>query len=216
MMVPKVKICGLTNAEDALLAVELGADLLGFNFYPKSPRYIEPKAAEKIIRKLPAYVDTVGLFINESADYIRGTANDLMLTWVQLHGDESPGFCASLDNMPALVIKAIRIKDGKDIEYARNFATDAILLDAYHPTLYGGTGERFDWKLLPQLTGHKFGRTFLAGGITPDNVVEAIGQGFYGIDICSGVESEPGKKDHKKMTELFKKIRTVITGIEAK
>jgi phosphoribosylanthranilate isomerase len=216
MMVPKVKICGLTNFEDALLAVQLGADLLGFNFYPKSPRYIEPKNAEKIIRKLPAYVDIVGLFINESADYIRKISSDLMLNWVQLHGDESPGFCVSLDNMPALVIKAIRIKDGNDIEYARNFATDALLLDAYHPTLYGGTGERFDWKLLPQLTGHKFGRTFLAGGITPENVIEAIGQGFYGIDICSGIESEPGKKDHKKMTELFNKIKAVITGIGAK
>lgn len=195
-----------------MAAVQLGADLLGFNFYPKSPRYLEPKKVEKIIRKLPAYVDVVGLFINSDTDFIRKTSEDLMLNWVQLHGDESPGFCASLDNMPAKVIKAIRIRDGKDIEYARNFATDALLLDAYHPSLYGGTGERFNWKLLPQLTGHKFGRTFLAGGITPQNVIEAIGQGFYGIDICSGIESSPGKKDHKKMTELFDKIKAILTG----
>jgi phosphoribosylanthranilate isomerase len=215
MTMPKVKICGITNVEDAMASVQLGADLIGFNFYPKSPRYIEPKNAEKIIRKLPAFIDIVGLFINESADYIRKTSGELMLNWVQLHGDESPGFCASLDNMPAKVIKAIRIKDGKDIEYAKNFATDALLLDAYHPSLYGGTGERFNWKLLPQLTGHKFGRTFLAGGITAENVAEAIGQGFYGIDICSGIESSPGKKDHKKMSELFNKFKAVFTGIGA-
>jgi phosphoribosylanthranilate isomerase len=215
MTMPKVKICGITNIEDAAAAVQLGADLLGFNFYPKSPRFIEPKEAEKIIRKLPAFVDVVGLFINESSDHVRKISGDLMLNWVQLHGDESPGFCASLDNMPAKVIKAIRIKDGKDIEYARNFATDALLLDAYHPSLYGGTGERFNWKLLPQLTGHKFGRTFLAGGITAENIVEAIGQGFYGIDICSGIESSAGKKDHKKMADLFSKIKAVDTGIGA-
>ncbi|OHB52541.1 MAG: hypothetical protein A2Y12_08945 [Planctomycetes bacterium GWF2_42_9] len=209
---PKVKICGITNVEDAVEAVQLGADLLGFNFYPKSPRYIEPKNAEKIIKKLPAYVDVVGLFINENTDYVRKVSSELMLNWVQLHGDESPGFCASLDNIPAKVIKAIRIKDGKDIEYARNFATDALLLDAFHPQLYGGTGERFDWKLLPQLTGHRFGRTFLAGGITPENIAEAIGQGFYGIDICSGIESSPGKKDHTKMASLFNKIKTLISG----
>ena len=212
MIMPKVKICGITNAEDAMAAVQLGADLLGFNFCPKSPRYIEPKSAEKIIRKLPASVDVVGVFVNEDTDFIRRIAGDLMLNWVQLHGDESPGFCTSLDNMSAKVIKAVRVKDGKDIEYSRNFATDALLLDAYHPQLYGGTGERFDWKLLPQLTGHKFGRTFLAGGITADNVLEAISQGFYGIDICSGIESSPGKKDHKKMAALFNKIKSFATG----
>lgn len=93
MVGPKVKICGITNVDDAVKAVQLGADLLGFNFYPKSPRYIEPQEAEKIIRKLPAFVDIVGLFVNADADTIRKTASDLMLDWVQLHGDESPGFC---------------------------------------------------------------------------------------------------------------------------
>src|SRR3990167_3478564 len=195
MIMTKIKICGITNAEDALKAVEFGADLLGFNFYSKSKRFIDPKDAEKIIRKLPAFVDTVGLFVNADADEIRKIAKELMLNWVQLHGDETPGFCLSLDNLPAQIIKAIRVKDGRDIEYAKNFSTDALLLDAYHPMLYGGTGERFDWKKLPELTGHTFGRTFLAGGINPDNVVEAIGYGFYGIDICSGIEDSPGKKN---------------------
>ena len=209
MISTKIKICGITNAEDAVKAVELGADLLGFNFYPKSKRFIDPKDAGKIIRKLPAFVDTVGLFVNADADEIRKISKELMLNWVQLHGDESPGFCLSLNNIPAQIIKAIRVKDGRDIEYAKNFSTDALLLDAYHPMLYGGTGERFDWKKLPELTGHTFGRTFLAGGINPDNVVEAISYGFYGIDICSGIEDSPGNKNYKKMKELFKNIRSV-------
>jgi phosphoribosylanthranilate isomerase len=209
MVGPKVKICGITNVDDAVKAVQLGADLLGFNFYPKSPRYIEPQEAEKIIRKLPAFVDIVGLFVNADADTIRKTASDLMLDWVQLHGDESPGFCMSLNNMSAQIIKAVRIKDGRDIEYAKNFAVDALLLDAFHPVLHGGTGQRFDWNSLPELTGHTFGRTFLAGGINPQNVIEAVGLGFYGIDICSGIEDSPRKKNHEKMEELFKKLRSI-------
>jgi phosphoribosylanthranilate isomerase len=212
MLTPKVKICGITNADDAIKAVQLGADLLGFNFYPQSPRYIEPKEAKKIIRKLPAFVDIVGLFVNADTDTICKTAGDLLLDWVQLHGDESPGFCTSLNNISAQIMKAIRIKNGKDLEYAKNFSTDALLLDAYHPSLYGGTGERFDWNSLPELTGYMFGKTFLAGGINPENVIEAIGHGFYGIDVCSGIEDSPRKKNHKKMIELFKNIRSVISG----
>jgi phosphoribosylanthranilate isomerase len=212
MLTAKVKICGITNADDAVKAVQLGADLLGFNFYPKSPRYIEPQEAKKIIRKLPAFVDIVGLFVNADTDTIRKTAGDLLLDWVQLHGDESPGFCTSLSNIPAQIIKAVRIKDARDLEYAKNFSTDALLLDAYHPLLYGGTGERFDWNSLPELTGYTFGKAFLAGGITPQNVAEAIGHGFYGIDVCSGIEDSPRKKNHEKMEELFKNIRSVILG----
>jgi phosphoribosylanthranilate isomerase len=212
MIWPKIKICGITNADDAVAAVQLGADMLGFNFYPKSPRYIKPQEAENIIKKLPAFVDLVGVFVNADAETIRKTASQLMLDWVQLHGDESPGFCISLNNMTAQIMKAVRIKNEKDIEYAKNFSTDALLLDAFHPSLYGGTGERFDWKLLPELTGHILGRTFLAGGINPENVIEAISYSFYGIDVCSGIESSPGKKDHKKMTKLFKNLRTAISG----
>ncbi|MCX5633450.1 MAG: phosphoribosylanthranilate isomerase [Phycisphaerae bacterium] len=209
MLGPKVKICGITNLDDAVKATELGADLLGFNFYPQSPRYIEPQEVEKIIAKLPASLDMVGLFVNADADTIRKIAGDLMLDWVQLHGDESPQFCALLDNMSAQIIKAIRVKDGKDIDYLKNFSTDALLLDAYNPSLYGGTGQRFDWSTLPEITGYLLGKTFLAGGINPENVVEALGQGFYGIDICSGIEDSPRKKNHKKMEELFKNIRSV-------
>jgi phosphoribosylanthranilate isomerase len=130
---------------------------------------------------------------------------------VQLHGDETPKFCRSLGNMPSQIIKAIRVKDGKDIEYVKKFSTDALLLDAYNPSLYGGTGQRFDWSTLPELTGHILGRTFLAGGINPENVIDAIGLGFYGIDICSGIEDSPRKKNHKKMEKLFKNIKSVTT-----
>ncbi|MGA2915643.1 MAG: phosphoribosylanthranilate isomerase [Sedimentisphaerales bacterium] len=211
MLVPKIKICGITSIDDAVKAVELGADLLGFNFYPKSPRYIEPQEAEKIIRKFPAFIEIVGVFVNADADTIRKTAGDLMLDWVQLHGDETSEFCQSLSNMSAQIIKAIRVKGGKDIENIKNFPADALLLDAYNPSLYGGTGRRFDWSTLPELTGHLLGRTFLAGGINPENVIEAIELGFYGIDVCSGIEDSPGKKNHKKMEELFKNIRSVTT-----
>jgi len=214
MVGPKIKICGITNIDDAIKAMELGADLLGFNFYPKSPRYIEPQQAEEIIRKLPAFINIVGVFVNANAETIRKTAGDLMLNWIQLHGDESPGFCTQLYNMPSQVIKAIRIKTVKDIEYAKNFIVDALLLDAYNPSLYGGTGQRFDWSSLPELTGHVLGRTFLAGGINPQNVIEAIGLSFYGIDVCSGIEDSPRKKNHKKMEKLFKNIRSVTTGVK--
>ena len=211
MLVLKVKICGITNIDDAVKAMELGTDMLGFNFYPKSPRYIEPKEAEKIIRKLPAFIDIVGVFVNADTDAIRKISGDLMLDWVQLHGDETPKFCQSLSNMASQIIKAIRVKDGKDIEYVKKFSTDALMLDAYNPSLYGGTGQRFDWSTLPELTGHILGKAFLAGGINPENVIDAIGLGFYGIDICSGIEDSPGKKNHKKMEKLFKNIRSVTT-----
>jgi phosphoribosylanthranilate isomerase len=209
MPAPRIKICGITNIDDAARAVELGADLLGFNFYHTSPRYIEPQEAEKIIRKFPAFIDTVGVFVNADADTIRKTANDLMLDWVQLHGDETPQFCQSLSSLSAQIIKAIRVKSGEDFKNIEDFPADALLFDAYNPSLYGGTGQRFDWSTLPQIMGHLLGRTFLAGGINPQNVIEAIGLGFYGIDVCSGVEETPGKKNHKKMEELFKNIRSV-------
>jgi len=204
---PKIKICGITNAEDALLAIELGADLLGFNFYSESPRYISPEGAKKVIGKLPAYVDIVGLFVNAEAEEVRRISSELYLNWVQLHGDETLGYCSSLNTMHTSLIKAVRVKDARDIEYAMNFSVDALLLDAYHPELYGGTGQRFDWSTLPKLTGHVIGRAFLAGGINAENVTQALSFGFYGIDICSGIESSPGKKDHKLMRELFENIR---------
>jgi len=200
MLIVKVKICGITNYKDAAAAVDMGADILGFNFYPKSPRYIAPEEVVKIINKLPAFVDIAGVFVNDSLEHIRKIMRQCQLNWVQLHGDENPEFCQSLVSVKTM--KALRIKEKKDIQQAENYFTDAILLDAYSPEKYGGTGISFDWNVI----GHIGKRIFLAGGINPDNVEAAVELGVYGIDVCSGIESEPGKKDHKKMKKLFENI----------
>jgi phosphoribosylanthranilate isomerase len=203
MLIVKVKICGITSYDDAVAAMDVGADLLGFNFYPPSPRYLEPEKAAEIVSKLPAFIDTAGVFVNASLDEIRRIIDLCRLDWVQLHGDEDPEFCRSLNSVNVKTMKALRVKDESDIAKAENFFTDAILLDAFHPEKYGGTGLTFDWNIV----GHIGKRIFLAGGINPDNAAEAVELGVYGIDACSGIEAEPGKKDHKKMKQLFDNIR---------
>jgi len=203
MLIVKVKICGLTNYKDAAAAVDMGADLLGFNFYPKSPRYIAPKKAAKIINKLPAFIDIAGVFVNASLEEIQQTIYSCQLNWVQLHGDETPEFCQSLDSIDVKTMKALRVKNRKYIEETDNFFTDAILLDAFDPERYGGTGLTFDWNIV----GHIGKRIFLAGGINPDNAAVAAELGVYGIDVCSGIEAEPGKKDKRLMKKLFNNIK---------
>ena len=202
MLIVKVKICGITNYQDALAAMDMGADLLGFNFYPKSPRYITPEKAEEIINKLPGFIDIAGVFVNATIEKINDTVNICQLDWIQLHGDEDPEFCRLFQSHNVKIMKAIRVKNQTDIDNAEIFFTDAILLDAFDPQKYGGTGLTFDWNII----GHIGKRVFLAGGINPDNAAKAVDLGVYGIDVCSGIESEPGKKDHKKMKELFKNI----------
>jgi phosphoribosylanthranilate isomerase len=203
MLIVKVKICGITNYEDAIAAVDMGADLIGFNFYEKSPRYVTPQRAAQIINKLPAFVDCAGVFVNAPFDYIRDIMDICQLGWVQFHGDESPQFCELFLTVSVKTIKAMRVRDKSDIEKANDYFTDAILLDAFQEGNYGGTGLRFDWNII----GHISKRVFLAGGINPDNVTAAISPGVYGIDVCSGIEAEPGKKDHQKMQKLFDNIR---------
>jgi len=202
-LIVKVKICGITNYRDAAAAMDMGADLLGFNFYPKSPRFIPPEKAVKIINKLPGFIDIAGVFVNARFEQIRETISQCQLDWVQLHGDESPQFCQSFLSLNVKTMKALRVKDQTDIERADSFFTDAILLDAFQPEKYGGTGISFDWNII----GHISKRIFLAGGINPDNAAAAIELGVYGIDVCSGIEAEPGKKDHKKMKKLFENIQ---------
>ena len=203
MLIPKVKIWGITNYDDATAAIDLGADLLGFNFYPKSPRYVTKERAEEIISQLPAFIDPAGVFVNASIDEIHETSDVCSLDWVQLHGDEDPSFCEALLSHNVKTMKAIRVKDQTDIEGADRFFTDAILLDAFNPDKYGGTGLTFDWNII----GHMNKRVFLAGGVNPDNAAKAIEFGVYGIDVCSGIEAKPGKKDHEKMKKLFENIR---------
>jgi len=206
MLVTKVKICGITNHQDAIAAIDMGADLLGFNFYPKSPRYLVPEKAADIINKLPGFIDIVGVFVNYSIEQIHEITALCQLDWVQLHGDETSEFCRSFLTHDVKTMKAIRVKDQSDIEKADSFFTDAILLDAFDPKRYGGTGVTFDWNIV----GHMNKRVFLAGGIHPDNAAAAIKLGVYGIDVCSGIEAEPGKKDHKKMKALFTNIKHLI------
>ena len=203
MLIVKVKICGITNYEDAAAATDMGADLLGFNFYPKSPRYVTLRKAADIISRLPAFIDVAGVFVNATFEQVQEIIGDCNLNWVQLHGDENPQFCRSFLTLNVKTMKAIRVKDQSDIQQAENFFTDAILLDAFDPKKYGGTGLTFDWNIV----GHINKRVFLAGGIDPGNVAAAIKLGVYGIDICSGIEAEPGKKDHQKMKKLFENIR---------
>jgi phosphoribosylanthranilate isomerase len=205
VLIVKVKICGITNYDDAVAAMDMGADLLGFNFYPGSPRYVTPQRATDIINKLPGFIDIAGVFVNASIEQIHETKDICRLDWVQLHGDEDPEFCRSLHSHNVKTMKAIRVKDQTDIERADSFFTDAVLLDAFDPDKYGGTGLTFDWNVI----GHISKRVFLAGGINPDNAAAAVKLGVYGIDVCSGVEAEPGKKDHEKMKRLFENIRHI-------
>ncbi len=203
MLIPKVKICGLTNYDDAVAAMDMGADLLGFNFYKKSPRYIEPQRAADIVNQLPGFIDIVGVFVNATIEEMHETKQICPLDWVQLHGDEDPLFCSVLRSHDVKTMKAIRVKGREDIERTNTFFTDAILLDAFKPDSYGGTGITFDWNII----GHIGKRVFLAGGIQPNNAASAIELGVYGIDVCSGIEARPGKKDHNKMKQLFENIR---------
>ena len=207
----KVKICGITNLEDAQAAFEMGADMLGFNFYPESPRYIQPEEAIRIIRKLPTFVDSVGVFVNAPLEEIKAVAEKGYLNWIQLHGDETPEFCNRVQFANIRTIKSLRVKTEEDVLKTKDYYTYAVLLDAFSTGAYGGTGKRFNWgwvKSLPK-------RVFLAGGITPENVAEAIRTGVYGLDICSGIESAPGKKDPDKMQRLFDAIRHT-TGLKAR
>ncbi|MBN1457842.1 MAG: phosphoribosylanthranilate isomerase [Sedimentisphaerales bacterium] len=205
MRIVKVKICGITNLEDAKAAVDMGADILGFNFYPKSPRYILPDKALEIINQLPTFVDTAAVLVDALFDQVKDLAELGFLNWLQFHGNETPEYCDAFKWFNIKTIKAIRVASEDYAEQAKTYYTDAILLDAFDKSLYGGTGKKFDWSLLTNINK----RIFLAGGINPENSVEAVETGVYGIDICSGVEESPGKKDHSKMKKLFENLEHV-------
>ena len=201
----RVKICGITNREDAACAVAHGADALGFNFYPRSPRCISPEGAGHIIRALPPFVTPVGVFVNETRDRIEATVASAGLRAIQLHGDEPPDACVG-HSVP--VIRAFRVGGGFDIERMRHYPVDTYLLDTAAKGHYGGTGETFDWKIAQEAASRA--RIILAGGLTPDNVSEAVRTVRpYAVDTSSGVEAAPGKKDHRKLIAFLQIVRTL-------
>jgi len=198
----KVKVCGMTSLKDALVAVEVGADAVGFIFYKKSPRSVTMKTVREIVLELPPFVDTVGVFVDETAEQINKIADYCNLDIIQLHGDESPTFCKKIRRK---VIKAFRIKDMQSVKKLSSFQVSGFLLDTFSENLHGGTGKVFDWNLA--LPAKKFGPVIMAGGLTPNNVQQAVRQiRPYGVDVCSGVESEPGIKDHKKVRAFLKNV----------
>ena len=201
----RVKICGITNGEDACCAVEHGADALGFNFYPPSPRYILPEVAGEIVRRLPPFVTPVGVFVNEEREQIEAVVASAGLRAIQLHGDEPPEACLG-HSVP--VIRAARVGDRFDPENLKAFPVDTFLLDTAKAGLYGGTGKTFDWGLAREAA--TCGRIILSGGINPDNVAEAIrAVRPYAVDVNSGVEAEPGRKDPHKLAAFCRAVRSV-------
>ena len=201
----RVKICGITNWADARLSVDLGASALGFNFYPPSPRAVSPAEAWSILRRLPPFVEAVGVFVNWPPAAIAALARALRLGAVQLHGDESPADVAALAQSHR-VIKAVQVRRGfRSAQLARYRGVSAILLDGFARGLRGGTGRALDWKLARHAA--RFGRIILAGGLMPENVAEAIRIAApYAVDVASGVEARPGKKDPARLRELFAAI----------
>lgn len=200
-----VKICGITNIEDALAAAHSGADALGFNFYQKSLRYVDPQRAGNIIRELPPFVTAVGLFVNEDPGRVEDISGMCGLDILQFHGDETPDYCAGFSRR---VIKAFRIRSREDVDYLRAYRVSACLLDAYSEGAYGGTGRTFNWGLAAEAKG--MGRVMLAGGLTPDNVAEAVAAvGPYAVDVASGVESVPGKKDRRMVEEFIRRAKGI-------
>jgi phosphoribosylanthranilate isomerase len=198
-----IKICGITNLTDALMAVSAGADALGFNFYRPSPRYIDPARAREIIDQLPEKVIKVGVFVNEES--LTSIAEESGIDALQLHGDESPEFCSSLDGW--FVIKTLPVDDQFDSNKWLDYQVDAIMLDAKHSTLRGGTGQVIDWSLA-QTVQQMGARLVLAGGLSPDNVGQAIrAVKPYAVDACSALESSPGKKDEQKVRAFIEAIR---------
>jgi phosphoribosylanthranilate isomerase len=201
----RVKVCGITNLEDALAALDAGADMLGFNFYARSPRYISAVEVGKIVELLPEGVSCVGVFVNESAPAeVERIARAAGLGAVQLHGDETPEFCEELRDLTT--IKALRVGADFNVETAAAYHTDAVLLDAYVAGARGGTGHTFDWTLAT-LTRERVAKLFLAGGLSPDNVAAAVAAVRpYAVDVCSGVETAPGRKSPQLMRRFVRAL----------
>ena len=202
----KVKICGITNLKDARQALESGASFIGFNFYKRSPRYITPSAAVRILRRLPKKIKSVGVFVNESEERMLAVARRTGLDYLQLHGEESPGAVARLKRtLP--VIKAIRVRNSFSTRQLIPYKhATAFLLDGFDRRRHGGSGKTFRWDIA--LRAKRAGHIFLAGGLTPGNVGAAIRSAKpYAVDVCSGVEAKPGKKNPVLVKDFMRAVR---------
>ncbi|MFH7029906.1 MAG: phosphoribosylanthranilate isomerase [Heteroscytonema crispum UTEX LB 1556] len=206
----RIKICGITQPDQGKAIAYAGATALGFMCVPNSPRYVNVTQIQAVVEQLPDSTDKIGVFANSTHEEITQITVDSGLTGVQLHGDESPEFCQNLRQfLPQIeIIKALRIRNAEDFDKASTYSlcVDTLLLDAYHPQQLGGTGKTLDWIMLQEFSPSC--PWFLAGGLTPDNIVEALGQVKpSGIDLSSGVERAPGDKDLDKVAQLFERLR---------
>ncbi|MEO6390648.1 MAG: phosphoribosylanthranilate isomerase [Pyrinomonadaceae bacterium] len=203
-----IKVCGITNLVDALFCAGAGVDMLGFNFYRRSPRFIEPETARTIIDELPDSVLAVGLFVNEPGpESVAEIVRQAGVSAIQLHGEETPDFCARLSAWP--VIKAFRVRPGFDPAEIGAYQTSAILLDAFTIKEHGGTGHTFDWDRAKELPA-AVSRLFLAGGLGADNVAQAIAAVRpYAVDTCSRLEQRPGVKDHELVTRFVDAVHSI-------
>lgn len=201
-MNPLIKICGITNANDARTATECGTDAVGFIFYKESPRYITPERAADIIKELPDHIFTVGVFVNHKPDDVKRIIDQTGINVIQLHGNEKPDAC---NHDSVKVWKAIRIVNRNELSMLNEYSVDAFVFDTYHKKLYGGTGKTGNWQLARKAS-EKY-KVILSGGLYPGNIADAISTvNPFGVDINSGIESAPGKKDKQKLLQLFTKI----------
>jgi len=195
-----IKICGITEVDDAVKIAELGVNALGFIFYPKSKRYISPDKAKEIIDCLPPFINTVGVFVNEKKESVIDVLNRCPIDILQFHGDETPEYCRQFDRR---IIKVFRVNKDFSFDGFFKFPASAFLLDSLVTGEYGGTGVVFDWDLA--VKAKKYGKIILSGGLNPENLSSAVAKvNPYGVDISSGVEIKPGKKDISKVKEIVK------------
>jgi phosphoribosylanthranilate isomerase len=202
----KVKICGITSIDDGLAAAQAGADMIGLMFYERSPRNIVLGQAAEISRALPPFLMRVGVFVNPTEEFVMHAIAECQLSLLQFHGDEPSEFCTQFGLMN---LKALRVRDESSLNALEQYHTSAFLLDAHSKNGLGGTGETFNWDLAIQ--AQKFGKPiFLAGGLTPENVAEAVRKVRpFAVDVSSGVESSPGKKDHAKVKAFITAAKSI-------
>jgi phosphoribosylanthranilate isomerase len=207
-----VKFCGITNLDDGRQAARLGAWAIGLNHHPESPRFCEPQVATEIGAALKRQLEVVGVFVNPTLGQLTAAAEDESLTMIQLHGDEGPAFCQEAARRTGCkVIKALRVRSGADIRAAEAYRTDFHLFDAHRPGRSGGTGESFDWELLAGRRSDV--PLILAGGLTPENVADGVAAARpFAVDVATGVEAEPGVKDHALMVKFVESAQKGSVG----